>query len=49
MKIFQFSEVMRGKIPDAVRVKAVLTSLVQSSLFLSYTCFGFVTGHCILR
>ena len=49
MKIFQFSELMRGKIPDAVRVKAVLTSLVQSSLFLSYTCFGFVTGHCILR
>ena len=35
--------------PDLKRVKTVLTSILRSSLFLSYTCFGFVTGHCALR
>ena len=35
---------MSLRTPNMRRLRTVLTSL-----FLSYTCFGFVLGHCLLR
>ena len=40
---------MSLRTPNMRRLRTVLTSILRSSLFLSYTCFGFVLGHCLLR
>jgi len=46
---FKFSALLRGRLPKGKEWLTLLANIAQSTLFLCYNTFGFVTAFCTVR